>query len=731
MVTPLPLTPETVPDSQPEVLPSRLIDDSAVPFPVTQWTTPSVPIPRFGDPQWRVEGLNPHPPGTEVLDFTTMTPEWSLIAREVIYWRCAGRDQLRDELPNGPLRRVGTQPRSATIRGILRSVRLLEAASAELRLGLPRDWDETDLTRLREWTRAECPDPTIGSAVSVLHRLRSHLTLGGILPDPMQGTNIYTWTGAARPSDGLRGSAAAPAVFVPLLRAALAYVDDYADDILHAKAWRDDIDAQWERGDVPKRPKRLPGDHPGVARGIRGPLNWEVEQFIEEHGALPAYTTSTTGDGGRGQVAFQTLGAVLDAPMLRASATTKQYIRSRLDDGVPLRLGMLPLPVADVKRADGTTGPWREEWCWSSIPNEVTALRDACAIIIVAFTGMRASEAQLLPKDGWRTTWYGHDAITAPLIKNAHGEPHKWWATDPVVHACELLEATSEPDATWLLTSNTERVPVVEDDDTKTTLGTALRRFVAHINTEESLLALEHIPAAYKWGKHQSRDGERLTPHQMRFTLASIGNTAALGDAALHSQLKHAKHAMTWGYMNNSGKDAWVDLLTGTAAIDGLALAIDLMAGVWSGMDEPAGPAGRKLARSTQAIIEEAGLPEYEPDSDDSLTDQFIAKVASAPTVLAFARAIAGDLHLGTVNHCWDNMATRACGGDEPLLAACFPERCVNMLITGDQIPIFQDLADEAETWAEQPNIPDAQRDLFTRRARRIRLQIGAQEGVD
>lgn len=57
---------------------------------------------------------------------------------------------------------------------------------------------------------------------------------------------------------------------------------------------------------------------------------------------------------------------------------------------------------------------------------------------------MRACEIELIPARGWRTTWMGAEAITAPLIKNAQGEPMKWWVTPPVVRACEVLERLTE-----------------------------------------------------------------------------------------------------------------------------------------------------------------------------------------------------------------------------------------------------------------------------------------------
>lgn len=716
----------------PSMLPSSYVDDAAIPFHVTNWTTPSVPLPRFSDPVWRVEGLDPHPIGRSAADFSVMSPEWALIAREVIYWRMAGRDALRDTVSVGVLRRVGTQPRSSTVKGIYRALRTLERASEELGIGLPADWTESRTDALRAWVRENDPSAQTASVVSALHTLRAHLTVGGIRHDPLGGISIYKWAGARSPSEGLKGTSIDPAPFVALMTAALAYIEDYSQDILAAQQWRDSVEAGWERGDFPLRPTSLRRGDPGFAEGFRGPIRWEIEQFIREHGALPAYTTSVGGKGGRGEPAFMTLAALLNNPVLKASASGKDYVRQRIAEGVPLRYGMLPLPVTTVTLPDGSEVPWREEWCWTSINREVTALRDACALVIVAFTGMRAGEAVLLPRHGWRTRWFDHPAIKAPLIKNAEGEDRKWWATDVVIRACELLAQTAADGADYLMDTPHNWVPVVEENDSKTQINVSLSRFVAHLDRQESLHALAPLPIAYKWGK-SSGEGVRVTPHQLRFTLASIGNTAELGDVALMSQFHHAKHTMTWGYMENGGRDKWLDVLTENRAAEGLEHVVDLIGGVWAGVDEPSGPAGRRFTATAKAVLNEADVPDYDPDvAGTTLTDQFVAAVRDQPTVLAFARAVAADLHLGVVNHCYDDPGRRLCGGTEPLLAACLPERCGNVLIDSDaQVDLFLDVAREAEQLLEQRRIPAAQRTLLTRRVRDIRRVVGDIERED
>lgn len=707
---------------------SAEIDDFAVPLNVRSWSTPSRTLPRFGDLRWDVTGLDARPRGSRVLDFEAFSPEWSLISRELLYWQGRGRNQLRARLHGSGRRQTGPL-RASSLVSTYQACRTLERASNELGIGLPVEWTVDDGADLRSWVRERQPSAKIATVVCELHRLKDVLTLGGPAKDLLDGEGTYVWSGARRPEDVV-GEGIDPELFARLLKNALAYVEQFAPDILAAHEWKR------ERQSLePKRlPRRLPADHPARAHGIRGPLIWQLHEFIEEHGALPSYTMDSGGSSGRrGELALQSLAHLIGNPGLKNNRSAKSYLKGRLEEGVPLRPGMLPLAVSEVETPGGQVTQWRDEFCWASIDAEVTYLRDAAAIVLEAFTGLRSGELLSIPKTGWRTTWYGHPAITAHLIKRSDGSPAKWWVTEPALRACKILERTCPPGATTLLASKHARSDSHEDIEGVTMLNASLSRFVTHINTGQTLRYSYPIPAAAEWGKSSTSEGDaKLSPHQFRHTLAAIGNTTDLGDLALYTQFHHAAHAVTWSYMANDSKRKWTDVLVSERAADGIESALEIAAGVWSGESDLAGPAGRSLQDSVAEVLHSQDLPEYEPDSLELPEEQFAAIVADTPALAAFVRSIAYDLHLGAINHCRFDRAIAKCVDAEatlPLLARCVPLECGNTVIEDMHRDVYMDLLDETNSLLEMKNVPPQQAELLRRRREAVeRVLQGPQD---
>lgn len=742
-------------------LSSKVADDFEVPFTVGTSSTPTTPWPRFGDLKWEITGLDVRPRSRRFLDFTAISPEWSLIARELIYLRTKGQDAMREKL-RGTLRRSQAPLRASSLSTVLAACRILERACDELDIGLPVDWMPSDTDALSDWVKRNHPHASVGSVVGQLHRYRDELTLGGIHHDPLRNMSIYAWSGARRPEQVV-GDGLTPDVFAALMRNALAYLERFSPDILAAFRWKSEIQQRWDNGEYEKLPKRLPAGHPAREHGIGGPLIWSLHQFINKHGALPSYTQdSGTSSGRKGELALMSLAALLDNPTLKGNGSAKKYLRDRVDGGVPLRPGMLPLNVSEVELPDGSTGPWRDPFCWIAIDQEVTLLRDACAIVLVALTGMRASEAVCVPREGWRTEWFGHPALMSRLIKNNNGEPRKWWATDPVIRACEILEETCPEGAETLLASSInskawtqmlehvqqqgvaegshlrvvgdDEEPEAEDEDdvpagfakeADVTASTSLRRFIVHINTADTLRYRHRIAARAEWGKRSTDEGDdSVSPHRLRHTLASIGNSAALGDVALFTQFQHATHAVTWSYMQNNQRHKWTELLVNRKAVEGLETVIEMGAGVWSGEESISGPAGKDIQQAFEERFSDPALPAYDPDDVRTPTEQFAALVVDNGEVAAMIRAVASEVHLGVMNHCRWRPDRALCASEdatEPVLAACVPESCGNMVAQEVQATVFRDLLAETEEHLGLKRIPEAQRTLFEQRRDRLK----------
>jgi hypothetical protein len=680
--------------------------------------------PVFGDWVWPVAGLDPVPRKSHAADFTSLSPEWGLTAKEVTYWRYRGRDELRERFASRRRRKHDGVLRAGTVVGLVAAFMRLERAANELGLGLPSTWTLNDTDLLSQWSKENGVDHGVGGIVRDLYEFRDILTFGGLDFDPLRGRDLNEWVGRTADRFRLKGMAVSPQTFAALMRAALAYVDDYSGDILSAHLYRAERLNFW--GSSPEGlPSATPEDSAARDDGFLSEVKWRINGFIETHGALPGNLVPR-GKAKRGEVSYITLAALLDLSRpatVQNSRVGRKYLREALKAGTPVRYDLMPIPVSEFALPDGTTGPWREGWCWLSIAEEVQTLRYACMIVILALTGMRTSELELLPRNGWRTVWHGHEAITSSLVKTANGDDAKWWATEPVIRACEILETTCPGDAEYLCSALMESKADLDEVGGVTRAESALNAFVEHINTSMTLRGQRDIPAQWRVANRRSTKGERISPHMLRFTLAAIGSTAALGDVALKSQFQHATHAMTWGYMNNGGADDWKNVLVESHAAYGQESVTDMVAAIWADEDAPAGPGGRKVERMARALMDERGVAPFDPTSDLSAEAQFRAIVADEPTLLAFIQSVNRDLHMGGLVHCYDDPAKRQCASidaEGPVMSMCWPEQCGNALITPQQRPVFIGLIEDIDKALSAKRVPPQQRSLLERRKNQI-----------
>ncbi|WP_404385906.1 hypothetical protein LL946_06330 [Knoellia locipacati] len=453
--------------------------------------------------------------------------------------------------------------------------------------------------------------------------------------------------------------------------------------------------------------------------------------MIEQQRGIPAYTVSVSG-AVRGEIAFTSIAALIDHPTLKNLQSAKDYLRRRAREGTTLIPGLLPLRVSNINLPGGERGPWRDPWCWSSIEMELTALRDACAVIITGFTGMRDGEVALLPTQGWRTTWHGSAAIEAPSVKTAAGDNKKWWAVPAVTQACEILANTAAAGATYMLATGEVRHertvgrqgPKGVVDESRTLVHTSIQRFLAHIDTNPALRIGFGIPAAFAYGNLSSDDGETITPHRLRLTLSSIANFSTLGDAALNQQLQHARIQQTWSYMANGETDSWRDHLVVADAAEANSRVLEVLAGVWAGDRTLAGLAGPKIETAFTALLDDEQISP--PVTEQPVLAQFRGIVADSPVLLAFARSVSESLYLGVTNHCYYDASKSLCGGtDGPVLARCQPEACSNVVLDGEQQAVYADLRDEVEEILSMPRLPSGQKVVLRQRMRSLERMLG------
>lgn len=701
------------------------------------------PGPRFGDGVWEIAGADPtQTRASWLIGFDDLSPEWSLTIREVLYWRANLRNIRHLVTVTGSASRY-RDFRAGTISNWRVHLGRLAAVADQIGIGLPGAWTEESTEMLRDFIISECPNTSLGNVVKTLYMMRKVLTLGGLDHDPTREyATAKQWAGDTSLSRDLTSEAIPPHVFHALVGDALTYVEKCASDILAARSWRDHYLALPPRnlgGNQLARSHRTRVEHPDVI----SPRLLEIHNAIATIGGIPTATVTRLGRDAftlfeHRDVCLATLLATAGLRLSKTGRLDHEFIQRRIAAGTPKVHGGLPVPVTPIRRADGTYGPWRDSFCWQAIAVEEETLVHACHIVISAFTAMRDGELARIPTHNWRTEWIGADAITAPLVKNAYGEPMKWWATPPVLRACEILEQLAAPDAQFLLmgTGRASRVPAGERKRIDARSFEAIQSFVGRMSTDQHIYGFHNIDA--RWRRAGSRNMRReeskpsVSVRQFRFTLASISNFVALGDAAFQQQAKHAKIAMSHSYQANSGTDAWTETILNTLvneeAQHRTARAVDLYIGVWTGESQLAGHAGRTFTRSVRDLLESLPVVPFNPDSGEAEIEQFMTQVMSIPELAAAIKSTAQMFHPGTVAHCLKYLQQMECTDKhEPVQGLCHPETCGNVLLDPLQQSVYQHRLEQTMEWLGM-KLASQQRAVLENNANNLRAQL-RQEG--
>lgn len=698
------------------------------------------PGPRFGDCVWEITGTDPNQTrATWEIDFTGLSAEWSLTIREVLYWRANLRKIRSLASVSGSGSRY-RDFRAGTIFHWWRNLRYLADTAGQLGIGLPCTWTEQSTDALRDYIVSERPNAILGVMVQALYQMRDVLSLGGLGHDPTRDYGAANkWAGDTAASRDAASEALPPNVFHSIVGNALIYVEQCAPDILFAREWRE------KRLEVPPRNmigNQLSHDHPVRLRyqDVVSHRLLQLHNAMEVIGGVPTATVPRLGRdaysmGDDSDVCQATLRMAAGLNLRKGGRLDHQFIRGRIAAGTPKVLGGLPVPVREIQRADGTTGPWRDPWCWQAIAVEEETLRHACHIVLAAFTAMRDGELARIPVRDWRTSWMGADAITAPLVKNAYGDAMKWWATPAVLRACEILEQLAEPDAKFLLVSRgrISRGLVSERGLVNAGSFVAMQVFIWRLNTDKHLHGFHTIDAG--WRKAGSRkmtvDASKPTVsgRMFRFTLASISNFVALGDVAFQQQAKHAKIAMSHSYQANGGTDGWtatiLNTLVNEEAEHRTAEAVDLYIGVWTGESDLAGHAGRAFTRTIRDLLRSLPIASFDPSAEAAEVEQFMTQVFSVPELAAAIKSTAQMFYPGTICHCLRYVQQMECTDkNDPVQGLCHPETCRNVLLDPLQQVVYRQRLDRTKVWLGIPGIPAQQRIVLENTASNLRAQL-------
>lgn len=625
-----------------------------------------VPVPVFGDPVWDLgaaESAANIPAHAKVIRFDRFgNTAWEGRARELLMARLN---------PAHPAVRAAGIHRSNTRGTALRTIvdlanALVLVARWATETGRPTDlgqWRRTDSHAYLDARRADgqlSPLRLLQSAVALrsLHTYRALLSGGGLPEDPFDELPLPTVVGY-RPSDACTGNLVPRDVFWPLLRAAWAYLDRFADDILAA---RDEWTALLSRppsGLSAKQvlarwvadPEALVCVHTGEGAEPAGAPNWRL---LSLRLGLPDYRL------GQGQ------GAAVQA--IRAHAET-------LLAEERVVVGGLAGPLTRVDRRDGTNGPWRNGLDPAALTVELGAIRTAAYVFIAALSGMRDSEIQELRR-GCIEEWHGGVVVRSRQHKHRDGREQRWAVVDPVGQAVEVLERLSWHD-THLFVPITPGLggnpagraptPRVAGIDANTCIET----FIAHVNDIAVGAGLDPIPTA------------RVTTHMFRHTFAVIAADEPFAEIAVGWQLKHAANRIhtTQAHLDRTGTgwDADLESEQTRAAIDTL---YESFVGYLDGATI-AGPGGTRRTAFFDAVAAEAA-------------DRFPGQLGDDELIKPLLRTAAENFYPGTLNDCAFDASLARCldaagasNRTQPILSACQPGRCPNATIEARHRPVW------------------------------------------
>jgi hypothetical protein len=348
--------------------------------------------------------------------------------------------------------------------------------------------------------------------------------------------------------------------------------------------------------------------------------------------------------------------------------------------------GGLGIPRVAVRRLDGSSGPWRDDFDEASIRFELRMLRAAAYVVIAAYSMMRDSEMQEIRR-GSLVTVDGSPALVSRLHKHHQGEERTWWVIEPVEQAIGILERLSRHDEHLI-------VPYWSQGNGKAGVhhqSNELRWFIDRINATRASTGLEEIPT------------ERVTPHQFRRTFAVIAALEPFAEIALGYQMKDVSTRVVASYYADPSR-IWADELGVEQERATAAYLHQLLLRYRQGQTA-AGPGAERLNAAMRDVDQAALLAGVIGDDEAER---------------ALLRRQAVTFYPGTVNDCMFEPTKALClknvaaaGHQRPLLSMCQPGRCSNSTIEITHRPMWASFEDKLEGLLDHRGISRAHREVL------------------
>ncbi|MFD6337927.1 integrase [Streptomyces sp. NPDC060131] len=663
---------------------------------------PGAYVPRFGDKNiWNFNGVLKRPANCWASSWRVHfsseleDPYWNLLVREFLMMNFNPRHP--EVLKSGVVLHGYGSPSTL----IQVASRLRMAAKWGRNKGLParpEAWTVQDLRqRIIDLSATGITPDTVRGHVTAFKTLAAAgpaLSLGWPAGDPWPGQSSRQVVQQS-PSKDLATSAVPPDTWFPLIRAAWAYIHDFAPDVLRADRRYNELLA------------------------AASPSALDVSERLEEwlaapHNKVPLYASPSEDQDP--QVNWSLLMLLLGYERDRFVVFSDAYgplhrqRRARVLEEVAkgrTTTQALAGEVVQTARPDGSTGPWHPGIGPRALKHLRTALRDAAFTLVVGLSMMRDSEIHEILRNSV-VEHYSTPAVASTKIKGTRNRPGKhWWIAEPLVEALAVAESVSlHPERVFSPAYSARQDGAIDGVN-------MLESFVRFVNTNRPWTGLDEIPAAY------------IRPHMFRKTMAMLTDQFPGSEIATGIQLKHlAKRALANATTRSyaASDDNWAKYLEG--ALDNVKFRKikDLYESHTAGEEIGFGPGADRVK-----------------DAFDQINDTVKARNGDARIADTLLRTTRIHIRFGMLNNCTadhTNPVGAVClenaiipeGHVGPLDERCRPDRCANSMIGPEHLPIYDSHQRTQLQLINNPSMPACRRDLAEREldiARNVLKMVG------
>jgi integrase len=650
---------------------------------------PGAYAPRFGDKNiWDFNGVLKRPANCWAsswivhFSFELEDPYWNLLVREFLMMSFNPRHP--EVLKSGVVLDGYGSPSTL----IQVASRLRTAAKWGRNKGLPAHPDAWTVQDLRQRiidlsATGITPDTVRGhvTAFKTLAAAGPALSLGWPSGDPWPGQSSRQVVQLSASKD-LATSAVPPETWFPLIRAAWAYIHDFAPDVLRAD----------------RRYNELLAAASPSALGVDERLE---EWLAAPQNKVPLYASPSEDQDP--QVNWSLLMLLLGYERDRYVVFSEAYgplhrqRRARvLEEVVKGRTTTQALAgeVVQTARQDGSTGPWHPGIGPRALKHLRTALRDAAFTLVVGLSMMRDSEIHEILRNSV-VEHYSTPAVASTKVKGTRNRPGKhWWIAEPLVEALAVAEFVSlHPERVFSPVYSARQDGAIDGVN-------MLESFVRFVNTNRAWTGLDEIPAAY------------IRPHMFRKTMAMLTDQFPGSEIATGIQLKHLAeralaNATTRSYA--ASDDNWAKYLED--ALDNVKFRKikDLYESHTAGEEIGFGPGADRVK-----------------DAFDQINATVKARNGDARTADILLRTTRIHIRFGMLNNCTadhTNPVGAVClenaivpeGHVGPLDERCRPDRCANSMIGPEHLPIYESHQRQQLKLINNPSAPACRRDLAER----------------